>query len=170
MINPLHPLRILFQAVLYTLFLSFVWYFSTHPPYQRLEEDQAVLTIAFGHAGQPVRPCIVRTPEELEKLPPNMRNPMDCPRERSPVALEITLDGNTILEHSYQPPGLSKDGSVDVYRSLTIPAGKHKIVARMNDNVQVEGYNYEDEVELDIPPGKLLLVQFRTELDKFVFR
>ena len=32
-------------------------------------------------------------PEELAKLAPNMRTPMDCPRERSPVRVRLELDG-----------------------------------------------------------------------------
>ena len=61
--------------------------FSAGPPYRHLAgrpgADQAEL--------QPPRQAGVGMPpalsaEELAKLPPNMRAPMDCPRERSPVS------------------------------------------------------------------------------------
>jgi len=84
------------QAVLYGLFALFIGVFSHWPRYQALPPGQAVLKVSFIHHGQRVAPCRPYSAEELAKLPPNMRTPLKCERERVPVAIEVDLDGATV--------------------------------------------------------------------------
>jgi hypothetical protein len=94
------------------------------------------------------------------KLPPNMRKPDDCPRERSPVIIEALLDGKVIFNESMQPPGIFKDGSINIYYSSRIPAGKHHFQIKMDDSVRVEGFNHSVTQDVDIKPAQILLVEF----------
>lgn len=48
----LKPLRLLLQAVNYAVFMALVWYFASYPEIRIIDDDEAVLTIAFAHAGQ----------------------------------------------------------------------------------------------------------------------
>lgn len=148
------------QTLNYLIFMALVGYFATSPPYRHLAGEQAQVTLAFGHAGQPREPCRRLTPDELAKLAPNMRNPMDCPRGRSPVVVELLMDGEVLLQMVANPTGLFGDGSVDVFRSVRVPAGPHSFEVRMNDNVRVEGYTHTAEVETTLVSGKLLAVEF----------
>ena len=77
---------------------AFIGCLLLHPRYRHLAHDQALLKLSFTHAGQLVHECRRRTPEELAKLPPNMRAPLDCPRERSPVTVELALDGQLLAQ------------------------------------------------------------------------
>jgi hypothetical protein len=61
----------------------FIGYFATSPKYRQIPDDVALIKLSISHLGD--RECRKRTPEELAKLPPNMRAPMDCPRERSDI-------------------------------------------------------------------------------------
>ena len=70
-------LRYLLQAINYTVFMALIWYFATSPSIRILEEDEAMITIAFAHAGESREPCRRLSQEELAKLPPNMRKPED---------------------------------------------------------------------------------------------
>ena len=45
-------LRYPLQALNYGVFMLLVWYFSAAPPYRQLTADQAVITVAFSHAGE----------------------------------------------------------------------------------------------------------------------
>jgi len=156
-------LRYLLQAINYTVFMALIWYFATSPSIRILEEDEAMITIAFAHAGESREPCRRLSQEELAKLPPNMRKPEDCPRERSPVIIQALLDGNTLINETLQPPGMFKDGGVNVYFSGKIPAGSHHFEIRMDDSVRKEGFDYTFEQDINIKPAQILLVNFDSQ-------
>ena len=157
------PLRYLLQAFNYTIFMALIWYFATSPSIRILAEEEAVITIAFGHAGDLREPCRKLSYEEMARLPPNMRKPEDCPRERSPVIIEASLDGNVIYNKSLQPPGLFNDGGVNVYFSGKIPAGNHHFEIKMDDSVREDGFNHIFEQEINIKPAQILLVNFDSQ-------
>ena len=81
------------QALLYALFALIVGVFSQWPPYRHLDPGQALIKVSFSHTGKPVGDCVRRSVEELAKLPPQMRKAVDCPRERSPVSIEVDIGG-----------------------------------------------------------------------------
>lgn len=153
-------LRYLLQVFNYTIFMALIWYFSSEPSIRIMEENEAIITIAFAHAGKLREPCRMLSQEELMELPPNMRKPDDCPRERSPVVIEALLDGKVIYNKTQQPPGIFKDGSINIYYSNRIPAGKHHFEIKMDDSVRVEGFNYSIQKDVDIKPAHILLVDF----------
>jgi len=148
------------QVLNYAAFMALIGYFSAAPPYRHIAPGQAQVTMAFNHAGQPREPCRRLTAEELARLPPNMRKPMDCPRRRSPIRVELIMDGKLLLQAVANPPGLFGDGAVNVFRSVRVPAGGHHFQVRMNDNVRVAGYTHSAEQAANIEAGKLLVVEF----------
>lgn len=154
------PLRYLLQAFNYSVFMALVWYFATAPSIQIIAEDEAMITIAFAHAGELREPCRKLSAEELANLAPNMRKLEDCPRERSPVTIEAYLDGEVLYSEIIQPPGLFGDGGVDVYHSSKISSGNHRLVLLMNDSVRVEGFSHNLDREISIDPAQILLVDF----------
>ena len=161
--------RYLLQAINYTVFMALIWYFSSSPAVRLIGENESLLTIAFAHAGEVSKPCHKLTQEELMKLPPNMRKPEDCPRERSPIIVEAKLDGELVYSQTMQPPGIFKDGSVDIYFSKKIPAGKHRFEIKMDDSVRKPGFDYMFEQTIDIQPTHILLVEFDS-LQGFVLK
>ena len=157
------PIRYALQAVNYTIFMALIWYFATAPSIRVLAEDEAVITIAFAHAGELLEPCQRLSGEELAKLAPNMRKLETCPRERSRVIIEATLDGKTLYSETLQPPGLFSDGGVDVYFSASVPAGKHNFEIKMDDSVRKEGFNHTSSQVVDLIPAQIMLVVFEPE-------
>ena len=81
------------QVALYGLFALAIGVFSQWPRYHHLEPDQALVKVSFTRVGKPVGDCRALSAEELAKLPPNMREPMLCPRERSPTTVQVDIDG-----------------------------------------------------------------------------
>jgi len=152
--------RYLLQAINYTVFMALIWYFSSSPAIHLIDKDESLLTIAFAHAGKIREPCRKLTRAELMALPPNMRKPEDCPRERSPIIIEAKLDGELIYSQTMQPPGIFNDGSVDIYFSKKLPAGKHYFEIKMDDSVREPGFDYTFEQSTDIEPAHILLVGF----------
>ncbi|MGL6112636.1 MAG: hypothetical protein ACRC2B_21285, partial [Rubrivivax sp.] len=91
------------QAVLYALFALFIGVFSRWPTYHHLGPDQALIKLSFTHTGKPVGDCRPLSKDELAKLPPNMRSPVKCPRERSPVTVEVDIGGVPALRRVVAP-------------------------------------------------------------------
>lgn len=157
------PLAIAGQVVLYAAFAGFIGVLSSWPRYDNLQPGQALLKLSFSHAGQLAHECHRRTAEELAKLPPNMRAPMDCPRERSPVTVELALDGQILARRSSPPSGISRDGASTLYQRFPVSAGKHTLSAKFNDSVRVPGFGYAREQEVELRPGQVLVVDFNPE-------
>ena len=162
-------LRIAAQLLLYVPLMALIGYFSTAPKFSPVAEGEALLRLSFIHAGERKAPCRQRTPEELAKLAPNMRAAQDCPRERSPLLVELELDGKVVLRREVAPAGLKSDGNATVYHRLPVPAGRHRIAVRMRDRPG-EGFNHAREETVDLAPGRVLLIDFVAGQGGFQFR
>jgi hypothetical protein len=160
-------MRYLGQAIAYVVFFGLVGYFSTSPAYTHLPADQAVIKLSFAHAGKVAGDCRKRTDEELAKLPPNMRQPMDCPRERSPILIELELDGRLIHREELRPTGLARDGTAYIYQSFRVPAGEYRLEMRMRDDVRTEGFDYISGADVKLEGGRLLVIDFQHERGGF---
>ena len=174
------------QAVFYALFILVVGYFSTSPAYVHLPPGQALIKLSFSHAGQPAQPCRPRTPEELAQLPPNMRAPLDCARERSPVRIDLELDGQPLYRAELAPAGLRRDGASTLYRRFPVAAGKHHIRVRLKDDVPgltnaasagragaagaLPDYNYAKQAEVTLASGQVFVVDSDARKGGFVFK
>jgi hypothetical protein len=147
------------QVLLYGAFGAALGYFSSYPVFQVLAPDQALVRLSFSHGAQPIAPCHERTPEELAKLAPNMRVKLVCPRQRSPVKVEIDMDGEPLWRIIAEPAGLKHDGASTVYRRLPVVAGKHVFKARLADGPDGK-FDYTAEDSIDLAPGKVLVLDF----------
>lgn len=151
------------QVLLYGLFALVIGVFSRWPGYQALPPDQALVKVSFIHHGQLVADCRPLTADELAKLPPNMRAPMKCGRERSPVTVELDLDGVTVYRQVAMPSGLSRDGASSVYHRMAVPAGPHRLTVRLNDRAALTGFTYTREASVTLKPAQVLVIDFDAE-------
>lgn len=151
------------QALLYALFAIFIGYFATQPRYRQLGSDEALLRLSFTHPGQIIANCRERSAEELAKMPANMRQAQDCPRERSPVHVRVELDGAQLYDEVFSPAGLKRDGAAAGYRRLAIAAGEHKLKVQFNDDARINGFNYEHSQTVHAAPGQVVLIDFSAE-------
>lgn len=158
------------QLLLYALFALVIGVFSRWPPYRHLASDQSLIKISFSHTGKPVSECLSQTPEELAKLPPNMRAPKRCPRERSPIVVELDIDGAPAYQHTAKPSGLSKDGASSVYHRLALGAGVHRVAVRMKDDVRSPGFNHVREETVTLRPAQILVIDFDTAAQKITLQ
>lgn len=148
------------QVLLYALFALAIGVFSHWPPYRHLGADEALIKLSLVHTGKPVGECRERTAEELAALPPNMRAATVCPRERSPVTVELDIDGAPAARIEAPPSGLSGDGASAVYRRLTVPAGERSIAVRLRDDVRAEGFTYTLRQRVTLAPAQVLVIDF----------
>lgn len=161
--------RIFAQLLLYVPLMALIGYFSTQPRFSILGEDEALVRLSFIHAAERKAPCRTRSAEELAKLSPNMRAAQDCPRERAPLLVELEVDGKVVLRREVPPSGLKNDGNATAYHRLPVPAGKHRVVARLRDRASGD-FNYTKEETVQLAPGGVLLIDFVAAKGGFVFR
>ena len=166
----LPPLAWIGQVLLYGLFALVIGVFSRWPVYHPLAAGQALIKLSFSHTGKPVSECRKQTPEELAKLPPNMRAPMVCPRERSPVTVQVDVDGRPVLSRVAPPTGLARDGASSLYVRLPVPAGEQRIAVRLNDDVRRSGFTYQREDTVKLAPAQILVIDFDAEKGGITFR
>jgi hypothetical protein len=151
------------QLLLYALFALAIGVFSRWPVYHHLASDQALIKISFTHTGKPAGDCRPQTPAELAKLPPNMRAPTKCPRERSPVSIEVDVGGVAVVRRTAPPSGLSRDGASAVYQRLVVAAGEQRIAVRLNDDARRPGPTYQREATVKLAPAQVLVIDFDAE-------
>jgi hypothetical protein len=151
------------QLALYGAFAAAIGVFSRWPAYQHLAPDQALIKLSFNHQGKPVAPCRRPSAEEQAKLPPNMRAPLVCPRERSPITVELDIDGKPALRRVAQPSGLSRDGASALYHRIELPAGTHALAVRLKDSVLSAGFDYTREATVTLKPAQVVVIDFDPE-------
>lgn len=163
-------LRYLGQAGFYLLTAAALGYFAAAPSYTHFPPDQALIKLSFAHGGERKGECRRRSAEEIAKLPPNMRRPLDCPRERVPLYVELELDGTPRYRAVLPPTGLSGDGPSRVYERFAVAPGPHAILARLRDSGRSEGFDYIGETHVDLAAGRNFVIDFRTEAGGFIFK
>jgi hypothetical protein len=161
-------LRFAAQLALYAPLMAILAYFSTEPRFSVVAPGEALVRVSFIHATQRRQACRERTPEELAKLAPNMRAALDCPRERSPLLVEVELDGRLVLRREVQPSGLRRDGNAVVYERMALPAGRHRVVARLRDRAEGD-FNFMKDETVELAGGQTLIIDFNAAKGGFAF-
>jgi hypothetical protein len=163
------PLQWLGQALLLGSLAALVGAYSTRPVLHQLAPDEAVVQLAFNYAAQPKVACRPLTPKEMMALKPNMRRPVDCPRERWPVYVELERDGQTLYRGTHRPTGLWKDGPSSALERFVVPRGPQTLVVRLRDSGRQQGFDYERRIDVDLQPQQNFVIEFRGG-QGFVFR
>ena len=164
------PLRIVGQFALVAGLFAAVAALSDWPLYRATPAGSAVVVLTFVHGADRRAQCRRLTPEEIAKLPLNMRRVEDCPRRRQPVYVELDVDGRNLYRASLPPTGIAGDGPSRVYRRFVLPAGAHDIAARMRDTPRGEGFDHSRAESVRLAADQMFVVDFRSESGEFVFR
>lgn len=157
------------QVTVYAAFVGLIAYFSKSPDYAPVDPQMALIRLSFSHAGARKGECRRLTPEEIAALPANMRKPIDCPRERLPLLVELHLDGELIYRRMLPPSGVAGDGASTAYERFVIAPGYHRITAKLRDTARKEGFDYEGEEQILIEPQQNVVIDFRADAGGFKF-
>jgi hypothetical protein len=156
-------------AIIAALFAA-VASFASWPVYRQTPRGSAVVMLTFVHRADRKSECRRLTPQEIQKLPPNMRRVEECPRGRLPIYVELDLDGRRLFQASLAPTGIAGDGPAKVYERFVVPAGKYDIAVRMRDTPRTEGFDHERHETVALAADQMFVVDFRPESGEFVFR
>ncbi|HET9977020.1 MAG TPA: hypothetical protein VFQ20_06260 [Burkholderiaceae bacterium] len=158
------------QVLLYAAFALAIGVFSRWPTYEHLAPNQALIKLSFTHAGKPIGDCRPMSEAERARLPPNMRAPMVCPRERSPVVVEVDIDGRPAVRRTAAPSGLSRDGASAVYQRIVVPAGPQRIAVRLGDDARAAGFAWQRDASVTLAPAQILVIDFDAEKGGITFQ
>lgn len=163
-------LRVAGQFIVIAALFVAVAAFSDWPVYRQIPRGSAVVMLTFVHGADRKAECRRLTPEEIQKLPPNMRRVQECPRGRRPLYVEFDLAGKTVFQASLPPTGIAGDGPSKVYERFVVPAGSYDIAVRMRDTPRTDGFDHERRATVALTADQLFVIDFRTESGEFVFR
>ena len=153
----------------YGAFVVVIGLFSVWPEYRFLNSDEAMISLTFSHAAERVETCRRLTQDELNALPPNMRKPDECPRERHAAYLELRANGELLYSGLLLPSGIWNDGKANIYNRTTVAAGDYVLAVSMNDSGTEDRFDYEYQESLHIRAGQNLVVSFDNLNKRFVF-
>lgn len=155
-----NPGRYLGQALFYGLFFLPLAYFSSAPVHRHQADDMATLKVAVRHAGKVVGECTALSGAEVANLPANMKRMETCPRERSPLQVELIVDGEPLYRTTVPASGIHNDGMSSMYKRFIIPAGRHHLQLRMNDDQSVEGATWQLDEHIEMAPAQVVVASF----------
>ncbi len=120
-LNSYKPMKLLAIATTCILLTALIARFSNWPKTKLRDPHQAVVSLAFSHAGQLLHECRKLTQAELDQLPANMRKAEDCQRERQNVDVMLRLNDEILYQQSLPPTGIWDDGEITVYQQFKNP-------------------------------------------------
>ena len=82
----------------------------------------------------------------------------------------LRSDGAPIYQAELPPSGFWNDGESSAYRRLPVAAGRQRLFVGMTDSDRSEGFDYSHEQEINLAPGKHLVVNFDSDQKKFEFK
>jgi hypothetical protein len=156
-------------AVILALFAGVAW-LSDRPLYRQIPAGSGVMMLTFVHGADRRGECRRLSPEEIAKLPPNMRRVQDCPRVRRPIYVELDVDGRNVYRASLPPSGIAGDGPSRAYQRFVLPAGKYDVAVRMRDTARTDGFDHERRGTVDFAPSQMFVIDYRPDSGEFIFR
>ncbi len=160
-------LRYFVTGFLLLLFLFFVSILIELPASNSLPE-QGQIRLVMNHGGQLLAQAEDLPPEIASKLPDNIDPSMVLGGERFPILLRVVVDGETMLEETYEASGLRKEGSVFAQEAIWLAPGEYDVKILMNDNGSEWLPVYSDKIT--IPDGGVSRLLFDDIEGRFILR
>jgi len=85
-----------------------------------------------------------------------------------PISIRVLVDGTIILDQTYEPSGVSRNGRISALEFLQIESGTHQVEVWMKDDTNNFHQTYANRV--DFEQGKILILAYDEKSDSFVLR
>jgi len=162
-------LRMCGQFLVITALFAGVAAFADWPLYRQIPQGSGIVMLSFVHGADRRAECRRLSPEEIAKLPPNMRRVEDCPRRRRSIYVELDLDGRNVFRAHLPPAGIAGDGPSRVYERFVLPAGPYEVRVRMRDTPRQDGFDHERTGRISLTADQMFVIDYRSATGEFVF-
>lgn len=129
---------------------------ATDIPFQAYGPNAALLQVGLRHSTQFIQPQTL-SPDELAKLPQHLQLKQIQGAGRFPLHLVIRLDGQLLLDETYQPQGVRHDGATFVLEKINIPPGTHTLLVQVDDGGEDHLRPVIAET-IEVKPGQVIVV------------
>lgn len=163
-------MKLLGEVLAYSAFAAVVGLLSVWPRYELVDQGEGIISLTFSHAGERIGECRKMTQEELNELPPNMRKPSDCPRERHPIRVELRSGESVLYSDVLAASGIWSDGKANVYHRIVVPVGDHELFVGINDSGREVGFDHESTAHVEVSPGRNIVIRFDAQSRQFSVR
>jgi ferredoxin len=123
------------------------------------------IRLVINHGGALVASSSDLSADLLETLPDNVEAAQLLGGERLPVRLRLDVDGQTVIENTYQARGLRQEGSIYGLESWWVPSGEHALTVWLMDDETEWRVVYEDTVT--VPESGVIRLLYNDEQDIF---
>lgn len=114
------------------------------------------ITLGFRHPGRVSENCHTRTPAELAKLPPHMRQPKICERSRASVRAMISVDGVSVYDKRHVAGGLFSDRASIGLITIHPAAGQHLVSVEIADGTE----KFVDSRTISVSKARGIAIEF----------
>lgn len=135
------------------VFLAITVFFSDLPYSTPKSSSQSEFVFSFKLAGEVTQNCGQVSKEDLEKLPPHMRQAQKCERKRSYVMIRVYVDDKMVSEKSFKPQGIWEDGISVGLMHIPVEPGTHTIKVELSDKAGIATFPYSDSKSLTFKDG-----------------
>lgn len=150
--------RLAGQAAAWTSFMAVTGVFAQWPLYSPVPVGHGELKLSVAHLTERIEACVQLTPEQIQALPPNMRVPEKCPRERAYAVVQLLVDDVPLLDTAVRPVGLARGGRSYLQGNWSLPAGEYALELRLRDSPRPAGFDHVQRFELSLAPGESVLL------------
>ncbi|MFU8895722.1 MAG: hypothetical protein ACNA8J_04990 [Gammaproteobacteria bacterium] len=152
------PTQLVGQAAAWTLFAVITGTLAQWPTYSPLPQGHGELKLSMSHLTERVEPCVRLSPEEIAALPPNMRAPEKCARERIQAVVKLLVDDEPLLDTTVRPAGLARGGRAYLQANWGLPAGDYTLTLWLRDTPRDEGFDMVQHFPLRLAAGESTLL------------
>ena len=159
--------QLVLQIIAFGAFAGVLAYFSTHPSYRLRADDSALVKLSFSHAAQLVQACRERTPRNSQAGAEYAdQNGLSTPARQCGGGI---VDGRQDAVPDQDRSNRAEQGrDRHGLPKLEVPSGRHSFHARLSDTAD-GAFGYSKDLEVDLTPGQVLIVDFLTSEGGFVF-
>lgn len=133
--------------------------------------DTPELVVSIKYRPDEVRECRPMSDAERASTPKHMqsRDGKICERNLPDARLSVLVDGEEVVQRTYPPRGLSKDGPSIGTETIPVEPGQHTIKARIGHSAEPDAWTEEWEGSIDFQPGRreVILYENQAGFDSF---
>ena len=147
------------------LFVTFLGAILLTPSTATSLPGSGQIRLVINHGGEVVAATNDLSAEILEKLPENVDPAQVLGGERLPVRLRLAVDGETVIENSYEARGLRQEGSIFGLESWWVTPGEHAVAIWLMDDEVAWRMVYEGTIM--VPENGVVRLLYNAERDTF---
>ena len=147
------------QVVTLCLLGAGLGYLADSPKLTVVAPGSTTLKLMVRHSGKVIGQCEELDEASLERKAANMRQVLVCPREKSPMAIRLTVNSRMVVDEIINPSGIHHDGVLAYYRSFEVQEGRLNLEVGMTENAVQDADERVFSYDIEATSASIIVVQ-----------